>query len=125
MSNPTYIKPTETELEILNILWQKKTASVRDVHEQMAKNKEIGYTTTLKLMQIMHEKGLLTRDKSSKVHIYTAALAQATAQKEYMNKMLTTLFNGSAAEMVLQALGNHSTSKEELKEIEAFLKTKA
>lgn len=124
MANETYIKPTETELEILHLLWQKKQASVREVHDEMAKTKDIGYTTTLKLMQIMHKKGLVARDNSTKSHVYTAALEQEVAQKHIMDKMLQTLFNGSAADLVLQVLGNHKASKTELNEIEQLLKSK-
>jgi BlaI family transcriptional regulator, penicillinase repressor len=118
-----FIKPTESELDILQVLWDKKTASVREIHETMAKTKDVGYTTTLKLMQIMHEKGLVKRDRSSRSHVYEAALPQSIAQKHIMNKMISTLFAGSSTELVLQVLGTHKTSKEELKKIEAFLQT--
>ena len=69
-----YVKPTESELEILNILWLRDLATVREVHEELAKSKDVGYTTTLKLMQIMHEKGLVKRDESMRTHIYQAAV---------------------------------------------------
>jgi BlaI family transcriptional regulator, penicillinase repressor len=124
MSKNEYIKPTESELEILQILWHKNKASVREVHDEMSKHKVIGYTTTLKLMQIMFEKGLVHRDNSVKVHIYTPALAQDVAQKHAVNKMLHTLFNGNTSQMVMQLLGNHKPSKDELSEIENYLKTK-
>ena len=75
-----YIKPTESELEILQVLWDKGTASVREVHEELSKTKDAGYTTTLKLMQIMHEKELLKRDTSSKTHVYKAAVSQEKTQ---------------------------------------------
>lgn len=114
-------KPTESELEILGVLWKKETASVREVHEELAKSKEVGYTTTLKLMQIMHEKGLVKRDNSSKVHYYEAALSQQTAQKKLLNKMIDGLFGGSATNLVLQALGNYKASNEELEEIQTLL----
>jgi BlaI family transcriptional regulator, penicillinase repressor len=118
-----FIKPTESELDILQVLWDKKTASVREIHETMTKTKDVGYTTTLKLMQIMHEKGLVKRDRSSRSHVYEATLPQSIAQKHIMNKMISTLFAGSSTELVLQVLGTHKTSKEELKKIEAFLQT--
>ena len=116
-----YIKPTESELEILQVLWDKDLASVREVHEELAKYKEAGYTTTLKLMQIMHEKGLVKRDDSFKTHIYQAAVSKERTQKHLLGKMINTLFGGSSTELVLQALGNHKASPEELEEIQQLL----
>jgi len=121
MSSVKYIKPTESELEILRILWEKGTASVREVHEELSKTKEAGYTTTLKLMQIMHEKGLVHRDDSVKTHIYQAAVTKDKTQKHMLNRMINTLFGGSTTELVLQALGNHKATKEELEEIERLI----
>ncbi len=114
-------KPTEAELEILNILWQKGACSVRQVHEVIEQTKKSGYTTTLKLMQIMDDKGLVTRDSSAKVHIFKAAVTQKQTQGQLIKKMIDTAFNGSASQMVLQALGNHKASIEELKEIKEYL----
>lgn len=116
-----YIKPTESELEILQVLWEKDLASVRDVHEELAKIKDVGYTTTLKLMQIMHEKGLVKRDDSFKSHIYQAAVTKEKTQKHLLGKMINTLFGGSSTELVIQALGNHKASPEELEEIQLLL----
>jgi predicted transcriptional regulator len=115
------IKPTESELEILQILWKKGNASVREVHEELLVTKEAGYTTTLKLMQIMHEKGLVKRDDSIKTHIYQAAVSKEKTQKHLVNKMIDTLFGGSPGELVMQALGNHKASAEELEEIQKML----
>lgn len=117
------IKPTEGELEILQVLWDKKAATVREVHEEILKAKEAGYTTTLKLMQIMFEKGLVTRDSSSKTHIYQPAVSRENTQSLLLNKMIDSLFGGSPAQLVMQALGNHKASKEELDEISNFLKS--
>ncbi len=114
-------KPTESELEILQVLWTKNSATVRDVHEEILKTKEAGYTTTLKLMQIMFEKGLVTRDSSSKTHIYQPAVSKENTQNLFLNKMIDSLFSGSSAQLVMQALGNHKASKEELEEIRNFL----
>lgn len=114
------IKPTESELEILQILWQKEQCTVRDVHETLDK-KDAGYTTTLKLMQIMHEKGLVERDTSAKTHIYKALLNQQKTQQQLVNKMIDNVFNGSAARLVMQALGNQSASKEEIELIKDYL----
>lgn len=114
-------KPTESELEILQILWEKGTCTVRDVHEVLEKTKDAGYTTTLKLMQIMHEKGLVERDTSAKTHIYKALVNQQKTQQHLVNKMINSVFNGSAARLVMQALGNHSASKEEIDSIKEYL----
>jgi BlaI family penicillinase repressor len=115
------IKPTESELEILQVLWERGQASVRDVHEELLKTKEAGYTTTLKLMQIMHEKGLVKRDDSIKTHIYQAAVSKEKTQKHLLGKMIDTLFAGSPTQLVLQALGNHKASDSELEEIQKLL----
>jgi predicted transcriptional regulator len=114
-------KPTESELEILQILWEKGDCTVREVHEILEKNKEAGYTTTLKLMQIMHEKGLVSRDTSSKTHIYHALVNQQKTQQQLVNKMIDNVFNGSAARLVMQALGNHTASEDEINSIKKYL----
>jgi BlaI family transcriptional regulator, penicillinase repressor len=121
MVTTRYIKPTESELEILQVLWDRESASVRDVHEELAKRKDVGYTTTLKLMQIMHEKGIVKRDDSFKTHIYQAAVSKEKTQKHLLGKMINTLFGGSPTELVIQALGNHKASPEELNEIQHLL----
>ena len=121
MSIPKKIKPTESELEILQILWQRKTATVREVHQELSQYKTAGYTTTLKLLQIMFEKGIVTRDDSAKSHIYQAALNQKKTQKQFLDKMINGLFSGSSTQLVLQALGNQKTSKSELDEIQKYL----
>jgi BlaI family penicillinase repressor len=100
---------------------KKGNCTVRDVHEILEKNKDSGYTTTLKLMQIMHEKGLVARDTSSKTHIYHALQNQEKTQQHLVNKMIDNVFNGSAARMVMQALGNHTTSKDEIDAIKEYL----
>jgi BlaI family penicillinase repressor len=115
------LKPTESELEILQILWEKGEASVREVHEILIATKDAGYTTTLKLMQIMLEKGLVERDATSRTHIYKALIKQADAQKHYLDKMINNVFNGSAANLVMQALGNHRSSKAEIDAIKQYL----
>jgi len=120
MSTKT-IKPTESELEILQVLWEKDQASVREVHEELLRSKDVGYTTTLKLMQIMYEKGLVKRDDSFKTHIYQASVSKEKTQKHLVGKMINTLFGGSPTELVLQALGNHKASPAELEEIQRLL----
>lgn len=121
MSTVKYIKPTESELEILQVLWDKGLASVREVHEELSKSKDAGYTTTLKLMQIMNEKGLVKRDDSVKTHIYQAAVSREKTQKHLLGKMINTLFGGSTTQLVIQALGNHKASETELEEIQNLI----
>ena len=118
MSQP---KPTDSELEILNILWEKGPCTVREIHEVLEKSKDAGYTTTLKLMQIMLDKKLLSRDASSKTHIYNAAISQEHTQGQLVKRMIDTVFNGSAMDMVMQALGNHKANAEELEQIKQYL----
>lgn len=115
------IRPTDSELEILSVLWEKGPCTVREVHDVLSQTKDAGYTTTLKLMQIMHDKSLLHRDTSSKTHIYTAAVSQEKTQQQLLEKMIDTVFGGSASQLVMQALGQHSSSEEELNKIKAYL----
>jgi BlaI family transcriptional regulator, penicillinase repressor len=115
------LNPTESELEILQILWRRESATVREVHEELSKTKVSGYTTTLKLMQIMFEKKLVTRDESSKTHIYTPAISRQKTQKQFLDKMINGLFYGSSTQLVLQALGNQKATKIELEEIQKYL----
>ncbi len=121
MSNTKVIKPTESELEILQLLWTKGLATVREVHEDLAQTKDVGYTTTLKLMQIMHEKGLVKRDDSMRTHVYQAAVNKEKTQKHLLNKMIDSLFGGSSTQLVIQALGEHKASAEEIERIQALL----
>jgi len=115
------IKPTESELEILQVLWKNGQCSVREVHEELAKNKDAGYTTTLKLLQIMHEKGLVERDSTAKIHLYKALATREQAQKTALDKIISTVFKGSTSDLVIQALGNHRASKEEIEAIKSYL----
>ncbi len=123
MASTKYIKPTESELEILQVLWNKGLATVREVHEVLAQSKEVGYTTTLKLMQIMHEKGLVKRDESMRTHVYQGSVNKENTQKHLLGKMIDNLFGGSSTQLVLQALGNSESkaSKEEIEQIQALL----
>ena len=125
MSVPKLIKPTESELEILQILWGKGLATVREVHEDLIRSKDIGYTTILKLMQIMHEKGIVKRDDSMRTHVYQAAVNKEKTQKHLLGKMIDSLFGGSPTQLVIQALGDdsHKASPEELEKIQALLDT--
>ena len=114
-------KPTESELEILQVLWNEKAATVRTVHEELLKTKDAGYTTTLKLMQIMFEKGLVTRDDSNKTHIYQPAVTREKTQHQFVNKMINSLFAGSSTDLVMHALGGHNTSNAELEKIQQLI----
>jgi BlaI family transcriptional regulator, penicillinase repressor len=115
------IKPTASELEILQMLWNFGPRSVRELNDELNKNKPVGYTTTLKILQIMAEKGLVTRIKDGRNHIYSAAVEQNAAQQQLLDKLLNGIFGGSASKLVMQALGNHSASKEELEEIKKYI----
>ena len=115
------LKPTESELEILQVLWQHGPSTVRFVHEELSKTKDVGYTTTLKLMQIMAEKGMLQADKASRSHVYQPLLQEEDTQRRLLDRFLDTTFRGSAMKLVMQALGNHQASKEELDEIRDLL----
>lgn len=117
----TAIKPTEKELEILQVLWEKGAISVRDVHESLGGEVQNGYTTILKLMQIMHEKKLVTRQKAGKLHLYKAIPTLENTQKQILDKMIEKVFKGSAMGLVMSALGNKNSSKEELREIRKYL----
>ncbi|HSC38562.1 MAG TPA: BlaI/MecI/CopY family transcriptional regulator [Chitinophagaceae bacterium] len=121
MATTKYVKPTESELEILGVLWQRGLASVREIHEELAHTKDVGYTTTLKLMQIMHEKGLVKRDDSVKTHIYQAIVSKEKTQKHLLGRMINGLFGGSPTQLVIQALGNYKASEEEIEEIQQLL----
>ena len=114
-------KPTESELEILALLWELKEASVRQIHERLAETKDTGYTTTLKIMQIMHAKGMVTRDEQNRSHIYRPETNQKETQNSLLKNLVNTAFGGSAQNLVMQALGQENPSKEELDEIRAFL----
>lgn len=115
------IKPTEKELEILQVMWNKQAVSVKEVHESLGGDDINGYTTILKLMQIMHEKGLVTRQKSGKLHLYKAVHSQENTRQQVLDKMISTVFQGSAAQLVMSALGNRKSSREELQEIKRYL----
>jgi|SRR5690242_13847100 len=121
MKKQPFIRPTEKELEILQILWKKGPVAVKDVHEEMGGEEQNGYTTILKLMQIMHEKGLVSRQRSGKLHLYEAVASQQHTREFMVDKMINTVFQGSAMQLVMSALGNSKSSKEELSEIKRYL----
>lgn len=117
-------KPTQRELAILEILWRLGPSTVRQVHETLLQAddaKPVGYTTTLKFMQLMHEKGFLSRKMEGVSHIYTPIITEEDNVKEVLGKIVDTTFKGSTMKLVMQLLGNRKTSKQELDEIRSFL----
>ncbi len=114
-------KPTEAELQILQVLWQHGPSTVRFVNERLNEEKSTGYTTTLKTMQIMFEKKLVSRNEESRKHVYQAGVKEEVVQKQLLDRFLDKTFRGSAMKMVMQALGNRKTSKKELDEIRKLL----
>lgn len=118
---PQKIKPTQAELEILQILWTYGPSTVRFVNEKLKGERNVGYTTSLKVMQIMTDKGILDRYKESRTHIYSTLVEEKETKNQLIDKFVTSLFGGSASGMVLQALGNHKCSTEELYEIKKLI----
>jgi len=114
-------KPTDAELEILAVLWEYGPSTVRFVNDQLNERREVGYTTTLKFLQIMSEKGLVTRNTDGRTHIYEAVNNQAQIQDQLINKLVDTAFGGSAQKMVMQALGNSQPSREGLEAIKKLI----
>jgi len=117
----TKFKPTDSELEILHILWEKGVSSVRDISDLLNTRREVGYTTTLKLMQIMNEKGLVKRDTAAKTHIYKAVVRESETKNNLISDFVNVAFQGSAMNLVMQALGNSSSSVEELSELKSLI----
>ena len=120
MSKPPIPKPTESELEILQVLWQHGPSTVRFVNDELSRRRDVGYTTTLKLLQLMLEKGLVLRADDSKTHVY-AAVREEETQGLLLDRFVESTFGGSAMKLVLQALGNRRTSREELAQIRRLL----
>jgi predicted transcriptional regulator len=117
------LKPTEAELEILQVLWGLGACTVRTVNDELSKRKgvEIGYTTTLKIMQLMYEKGLVKRNDEGKTHIYEAAVSESATKTQLVDKFVDAVFGGSALKMVMQALGGKQSNTQEISEIRRFL----
>lgn len=115
-------KPTEAELDILHVLWQRGPCTVREVHESLYRDEGAGYTTALKLLQVMHAKGLVERDDSQRAHVYRPVASKESTQNRFLSDIVQRVYEGSASQLVLQALGNHPrASREELAEIRAML----
>ena len=114
-------RPTDSELEILAVLWERGPSTVRDVHTALSDSKPTGYTTVLKLMQIMSEKGLVRRNETDRAHVYEARQPAEQTQRQLLRHLLDRAFNGSASRLVMQALATRATSREELSEIRRML----
>jgi predicted transcriptional regulator len=121
MTRNPFQRPTDAELEILQILWEYGPSSVRFVNDELIKRREVVYTTTLKLLQIMFEKGLVKRDDSNRTHVYAALIKESDTQQRMLDQLVDTAFRGSAMKLVMQAIGNKPVSKAELDEIKALI----
>jgi BlaI family transcriptional regulator, penicillinase repressor len=117
-------KPTEVELELLRVLWDMGSASVRELHEVVSSQRPLGYTSVLKTLQIMTEKGLVERTEAGKAHIYHAAASQEETQNQLLRDLSERLFSGSAAQLAMHALAMQPASEEELEEIRKIIRQK-
>lgn len=115
------LKPTQAELEILSVLWERETATVREVHEVLNQRKPTGYTTVLKLLQLMDAKDLVERDKANRAHVYRAKIKQDETGKRMLSDVLQKVFGGSALKLVQQVLETETTTAEDLKEIRKMI----
>lgn len=113
--------PSNAELEILHVLWKKGPQTVREIYPALKRKREIGYTTVLKTMQIMADKGLLTRDESARSHVYAAAVPEKSIKRRLVSDLLDRVFDGSAANLVLQALSTKRASPEDIRKIRKLL----
>ncbi|WP_421830206.1 BlaI/MecI/CopY family transcriptional regulator [Larkinella sp.] len=121
--NTPSTEPTKAELEILQVLWRHGPSTVRFVNEELNQQKrEVNYSSTLKLMQIMFEKGLVRRDESQMKHKYESAVEESVTKNLLLNRFVDTLYEGSATNLMLQLLGNQKTSKEEIEAIKALIR---
>ena len=121
MSKQKSPQPTTSELAILAILWDEGPLPVRAIHERLSEEKEVVYTTILKTMQVMMERGFLDREKQGRGHIYSAKIARENTQDNLLDTFVKRAFGGSAKKLAMRALGNYSTSKEDLSELKALI----
>lgn len=120
-SSHKILQPTDAEMEILQILWENGPSTVRFINDRLNEKKIVGYTTTLKIMQIMHKKGILTRRKKERTHVYSPVLKEVETQSLLIDRLLRIAFSGSASKLIMQALGGKKTSAEELKRIKELI----
>ena len=121
MADKSLPRPTDAELAILSVLWERGPSTVRDVHEALSGTQATGYTTVLKLMQIMTEKGLVVRDESQRAHIYEARSSEQKTQRQLLADLVERAFGGSPAKLVMQALSDRRTSSDDLNAIRDLL----
>ncbi|MBP1771957.1 MAG: Transcriptional repressor, BlaI/MecI family [Holophagaceae bacterium] len=114
-------RPTDAELAILRVLWERGASTVRQVYEVLSAERELGYTTVLKMLQIMDEKGLVQRDITDRVHVFSASQSQVQTQRRLLDDLLDKAFGGSSTSLVMQALATRKASREELAEIRKML----
>jgi predicted transcriptional regulator len=113
--------PSNAELEILRILWKRGPSTVRVVHDELKRDRDVGYTTVLKIMQVMAEKKIVTRDESERSHVYKAAVEEKSVKRRLVSELLDKAFDGSAAQLVMHALSDKRASAEDLKKIRKLL----
>ena len=116
------VEPTKSELEILQVLWDKGPSTVREVNNELLKQREVNYTTTLKQMQIMTDKRLLNRDQGQMKHIYSVAVEEQKVKAHLLDKFVDSMYKGSASKLVIQLIGNKNTSRKDLREIKDMIK---
>ncbi len=121
MTNPATHKPTTAELEILRVLWTRGPSTVRDVHEVLSAKRPVGYTSILKLMQIMTEKGLVRRNETQRAHVYEACEPADKTKNQIAGDLLQRVFEGSARDLMVHALAGRRTSKAEIEELRRLL----
>ncbi|MCA9043828.1 MAG: BlaI/MecI/CopY family transcriptional regulator [Planctomycetaceae bacterium] len=121
MTAKNEMRPTQVELDILQLLWKQGPSTVRAVHDVLSQGKELTYTSTLKTMQVMHEKGLVVRDESQRSHIYEAAVQQKSTQRQFVSDLVDRVFGGATEQLVVQALSSRRVSKDEIAEIRKLL----
>jgi predicted transcriptional regulator len=121
MSKPSTPRPTDSELAILRVLWDRGPSTVRQVHESLTRERPSAYTTTLKMLQIMTEKGLVRRDEKDRTHIYQPRLTEEQTQRQLVRDLLDKAFRGSSSKLVMQALASRRATAEELTEIRRLI----
>lgn len=121
MSKSFKSQPTASELAVLQLLWDRGPLSVREIHEALSEEKEVVYTTVLKTMQVMLDRGFLERESQGRKHIYSAAIAKESTQNQLLDTFLNRTFGGSAKQLVMRALGNYQASKADIEELKAMI----